>query len=224
MDTPNYKNKSPVEIAEINFFDSASYFYRGMAWLDYHKRTHKFSSLLYACAEARHGIEYLLFEELVISTGANLSVEEYQKCVKEKNRFTKTIKRLTPDYECMQEFTKILVSLEPSIPNLIYWDHNSLMKAWGIMSNYLHWFGARNLTTESITKLESYSTDIEKVLTPIWVKITSGQSGMMHPKDMNPIVREIWERFRNNQIDTTQAKFQLNYLKPLAMMKKPLSN
>lgn len=215
---PNYKNKSPLEIAEIDFFDSASYFYRGMAWLDFHNRTRKFSSLLYACAEARHGIEYLLFEELVISTGANLSIDEYRKCVKERNRFTKTIKKLTPDYERIQEFTKIIVSLEPTIPNLIYWDHHSLMKSWGTISNYLHWFGARNLTTENPTKLESYSKEIEKVLTPIWIKITSGQSGIMHPKDMAPIVKEVWDKFRNNEIDAKQAKFQLNYLKPLATL------
>lgn len=217
MNIPNYIGKSPNEILATEFFDSASYLYRGMAWLDYHKRTKQFSALIYACAEGRHGIEYLLFEELVISTGANLSVEDYQKCVNERNRFKKTIAQLSPDYERLQEFTQILASLEASFPKLIYWDHSALMKAWGFLSHYLHWFGARNLTSECDTWVASAQAEISKVLEPIWLKITSGQSGLMHPKDMNPVVRDIWERFRLGEIDVPTAKFQLDYLKPLAL-------
>lgn len=217
MYIPNHVGKNPNEIADIDSFDSASYLYRSMAWLDYHKRSKKFSSLLYACAEGRHGIEYLLFEELVISTGANLSVEDYKKCVNERNRFKKTIEQLSPNYELLQAFTKILVSLEPKLPKIIYWDHSSLMKAWGALSHYLHWFGARNLTSENQEWLDSALPEIEKVLVPIWTKITSGQSGLMHPKDMAPVVREIWECFRTRKIDDATAKFRLEYLKPLTI-------
>lgn len=217
MNIPNYIGKNPSEILAVEFFDSASYLYRGMAWLDYHKRTKQFSPLIYACVEGRHGIEYLLFEELVISTGANLSIEDYQKCVNERNRFKKTIAQLSPDYERLQVFTKILASLEPSIPKLIYWDHSAVMKAWGSLSHYLHWFGARNLTSENATWVASAQTEIFKVLEPIWLKITSGPSGLMHPKDMNRVVREVWERFKSGEIDGPAAKFQLEYLKPLAV-------
>jgi hypothetical protein len=92
MYIPNHRGKSPEEIVEIEFYDSASYLFRAMSWLDYHKRTRQFSSLLYACIEARQGFEYLLFELLIISTGANLLVEQYLNCVNEKNIFKKTIK------------------------------------------------------------------------------------------------------------------------------------
>lgn len=92
MYIPNHRGKSPEEIVEIEFYNSASYLFRAMSWLDYHKRTRQFSSLLYACIEARQGFEYLLFELLIISTGANLLVEQYLNCVNEKNIFKKTIK------------------------------------------------------------------------------------------------------------------------------------
>jgi hypothetical protein len=220
MEIPNYIGKNLDEILGIESFDAAGYFYRSMAWLDYHKRTGKFSSLLYACIEGRCGIEYLLFEELIISTGANLSIEDYKKCVKEKNRFIKTIKNVAPEYERMQEFTKILISLGPSDRVFIYWNHASLMKDWGILSNYLHWFGARTLTRENPSELKVYSEKIERVLLPTWKNITSGQSAIMHPRDMKPIVKEVWEKFRTDKIDATQAKFQLNYLKPLAKLQK----
>ncbi|MES2489820.1 MAG: hypothetical protein V4607_08505 [Pseudomonadota bacterium] len=217
MNIPTHIGKSASEILETPFFDSASYLFRGMAWLDYHKRKNQFSAIIYACAEGRHGIEYLLFEELVISTGANLSIEDYKKCVNERNRFKKAIAQLSPDYERLQDFTKILASLETSIPQLIYWDHSALMKAWGTLSHYLHWFGARNLTSESAIWVESAQTEISQTLEPIWMKITSGRSGLMHPTNMNPVVRKIWERFRSGEIDNAAAKFQLEYLKPLAI-------
>jgi hypothetical protein len=220
MNIPNYIGKNPEEIAALDCYDSASYLFRAMAWLDYHKRTNKFSSLLYACIEARQGIEYLLFELLVISTGADLSVEQYRKCVNEKNRFIKTIKQLTPDYELLQEFTKILASLEPSFPKLIYWDNAQLMKTWGVLSQYLHWFGARSLTTENPQELKLVSNLIENELNPVWIKITSGQSALMHPKDMVLVVYEIWDAFRMGKVSVESAKFQLDYLKPITQKYK----
>ncbi len=216
MNIPNYIGKEPAEIARFDSFDSGNYIYRAMAWLDYHKRTNIFSSLLYACIEARQGIEYLLFEELVISTGANLSADDYKKCVSERNRFAKTIKQLSPDYEKLQLFTQILVSLDPTLPKLIYWNHSNLMHAWGEVSTYLHWFGARSLTSEDPKWLSLATAKVEKVLKPIWEKLTSGQSGLMHSTDMSPIVREVWEQFRIGSIDRDAAKFRLIFLKPFA--------
>ncbi len=216
MNIPNHIGKDPNYILGIDSFDSANYIYRSMLWLDYHKRTRTYSSLLYACAEARQGIEYLLFEELVISTGANLSIEDYKKCLKERKSFVKIIKKLSPNYERLQEFTKILVELEPSIPNLIYWNHSLLMRAWGNISDYLHWVGARNLTTENHNWLDSSAIKVEEVVEPLWIKITSGLNGLMHDKDMHPIVQEIWNEFRTKQINAESAKFRLNIYKPLS--------
>lgn len=221
MNIPNHIGKSPEEILTFSSCDSASYLYRSMAWLNYHERTQLYTSFLYACAEARQGIEYLLFEELVISTGANLTLDEYKKCVNERNRFIKTIKQLSPDYELLQEFSKILVSLDPAYPKLVYWDHSSLMRAWGEISSYLHWSGARSLTAENSSWVGLAFSNVKSIINPIWIKITSGQSGLMHPNDMVPIVHEIWIKFRNREINSDNAKFQLNYLKPLAKLKTP---
>jgi hypothetical protein len=215
MNIPNYIGKTPNEIIGIEFFDSAGYFFKSMAWLDCFTRERNFSPLLYACADSRHGIEYLLFEELVVSTGANLSEEEYRRCVNERNRFVKTIEQLTPDYDCLKRFTKIVARLEPAVPKLIDWDHKALMKAWGLLSRYLHWFGARVLTTQKSDWLDSAYTEIKGVVEPLWINITSGQSGILHPKDMHPTVKVIWERFKIGEIDEEKAKFQLKFLEPI---------
>lgn len=215
MRIPSHVGKSPEEIIGIEYFDSAGYLFKSMAWLDYFARVRNFSPLLYACADSRHGIEYLLFEELVVSTGANLSVEEYKRCVNERNRFVKTIAQLTPDYDRLKLFTKVVAGFEPSVPKLIDWDHKALMKAWGVLSHYLHWFGARVLTTEKSEWLDAAYTEIKETIEPLWINITSGQSGIMHPKDMHQTVKEIWGRFRIGEIDEEGARFQLKFLEPI---------
>lgn len=211
---PNHIGKTPAEIIAIPYFDSAGHLYKAMAWLDNFTHVGNFSPLLYACADARQGIEYLLFEELVISTGANLSKEEYQRCLSERNRFVKTIARLTPDYDRLKLFTRIVASMEPAAPKLIEWNHKSLMKAWGTVSHYLHWFGARALTSEKNDWLESAHSTICATVEPIWIKITSGRSAILHPKDMHPTARKVWVRFKNGEIDETGVRFQLDFLKP----------
>lgn len=215
MKIPSHIGKTPEEIVRVEHFDSAGYLFKSMAWLDYFTRVRSFSPLLYACADARHGIEYLLFEELVVSTGANLSVEDYRRCVNERNRFVKTIAQLTPDYDRLKQFTRIVVGLEPTAPKLIDWDHKFLMKAWGELSHYLHWFGARLLTTEKQDWLDSTFAEIKQIIEPLWINITSGRSGIMHPKDMHPMVREIWGRFRVGEIDENGARFQMKFLEPV---------
>ena len=215
MRIPSHIGKSPEEILAIPYFDSAGYLFKAMAWLDYFTRARNFSPLLYACADSRHGIEYLLFEELVISTGANLSEADYKQCVNERNRFVKTIAKLTPDYDRLKQFTRLVASMEPAAPKLIDWDHKALMKAWGTVSHYLHWFGARVLTSEKDDWLEEAYLEIKGTMEPVWVNITSGRSGILHPKDMHPTAREVWVRFRNGEIDEQATRFQLKFLEPI---------
>ena len=217
-------NRNPEEIITKNsYLDSMGYLYRAMSWLDYFDRIDHFPALLYSSIEGRFGIEYLLFEELVIGTGANLSRIDYEKCLRERTKLSKAIDRLIPDYKKLQQFTSALASLEPRIPKLIYWEPKKLMKSWGTLSNYVHWCGAKIETTEVTYWRRSAYTEIKDSLVPIWEKITSGQSGFMHPDNMNPEIREIWLDFRNGIIDLDGAKIRMNILKPLLLTKYTLT-
>ena len=150
MLAPSHINRNAEEIIRQNsYLDSAGYLYRAVSWLDYFERIDHFPALLYACIEGRFGIEYLLFEELVIGTGTNLSRQDYEKCLKEPTKLKKAIDRLIPDYEKLQQFTSIVVILEARVPKLIYWEPRELMKSWGKLSEYLHWLGAKSETTRS---------------------------------------------------------------------------
>jgi len=217
---PSHVSRTPAQIVgEKLHFDSSGYLYRAMSWIDYFERSYQFPALLYACIEARYGIEYLMFEEIVISTGANLSIDEYEKCLKSPTKLYNALRRISPDYEKLQGFTKIIVSSEPGLPNIIQWNLKSLLKSWGSISDYLHWCGSKNNTTELKKWRLNAGAKIRSVVEPIWLNISSGQSAIMHPNEMRPEIRDIWEQYRNNTIDAKGVKIRMEILEPMLKAK-----
>lgn len=217
---PSHIGRTAPDIIEQNsHFDAIGCLYRAVSWLDYFERSAIWPTLLYACIEGRYGIEYLLFEELVIGTGANLSREEYERCVREPTKLSKAIERIIPDYEKLQQFTAAIVALEYSVPCLIYWKPRALMKAWGELSKYLHWSGHKLDTAENAEWKKGALSDVKGVLMPLWEKATSGHSACMHPDNMNPEIREVWSDFKDGRIDLEGARVRMNLLKPFLAAK-----
>lgn len=122
---------------------------------------------------------------------------------------------MSPDYERLQGFTKIIVSLAPNFPKMIQWNPKKLLKAWGSISNYLHWCGSRNNTTELEEWRFNAGVKVRGIIEPIWINITSGKSGIMHPNDMHPEIFELWLQYKNNTIDTEGIKIRMEILKPM---------
>jgi len=213
---PSHVSRTADEIVNDKLvFDSAGYLYRAMSWLDYFEKQSQFTSLMYACIEARVGIEYLIFEEIVISTGAKLSQAEYEKCLKDSTKLYKILNKITPDYLKLQEFSLIIISFEPRFPKVIQWNMKELLKSWGVISSYLHWSGSRNNTTELKSWRDNTFSSIKNEIEPIWLKITSGKSAMMHPDDMHPEIKGIWCDFENGKVDREGVKIRMNILNSL---------
>ena len=216
---PSHTSRTPEDIVSKElYFDSIGYLYRAMSWLDYFERKDHFTALIYACIEARFGIETLIFEEIVISTGANLLQEDYEKCLNNPTNLNKALKKISPEYEKLQEFTQIIVSLSPEYPRIIQWEPRELIKSWGKISKYLHWCGGKSETTELSSWRASVGRKMREEIEPIWNKITSGHSGMMHPDDMHPKISELWDQFKSGDIDTESAKMRMQILKPLLQL------
>ena len=182
-----------------------------MSWIDHYERFQKFPSLLYACIEARFAIEYLIFEEIIIGTGCRLTQEEYRKCLKE-GQLEKSLKKIVPDYEKLSEFTLLVAEQEPALPKIITVEPKKLMKSWGKLSQYLHWFGSKDQKAENPEWLIAASGNIRSIVVPLWELLTSGRRGIMHPNDMHPKVREIWLAFKEERINRESAKFQIHYM------------
>lgn len=216
MAVPSHTGRSPEQIIrEESHLDSSGFIFRSISWLDYFKRVDHFPALLYSCIEGRFGIEYLMFEELIISTGARLSRADYRRCVNEGHKLYKLIDELSPDHEMLKQFTAAVVSLDPLAPNLTYWDMNDLRRSWGILSEYVHWMGSKIETTEKQSWRASAANRVEQIIWPLWEKITSGRSGLLHPKDMKPKVFEVWEDFKNGKTDEAGVRIRLQLIRPL---------
>ena len=207
---PNHTSRKPEEIiSEKVYFDSAGYLYRSMSWIDHFERHDQFAALLYACFEARLGIEYLIFEEIVISTGANLSKGEYEKCLKSPTKLYKALKRISPDYEKLQSFANIIISLEPCFPKIIQWKPRQLIKSWAGLSHFLHWNGSKNNTVDLKRWRLNSGKRVREIVEPIWEKISSGQSGIMHPRDMKQEIYELWLDFKGDAVDAEGIKIRM---------------
>lgn len=210
MLVPIYKGRSAEEILNDRiYFDSVGYFYRAMSWIDYYRRHRTFTSMIYACTDARLGIEHLMFEELVLVTDVKLSEDTYKKCTRETNKFLKMIKTLSPDHEKLNLFAKALIELESDAPALIFWDLSEMSKYWGKYSHYLHWFGSQDRTIDEDSWINDAANEISEITEKIWMKMVSGSRGIMPVSEMTPETKTIWEEFKNGKIDYSAIKVRL---------------
>ena len=207
---PEFKGREAEEILLKDVqFDSSGYFFRAASWVDFAYRKRAFTPLIYACADARHGIEYLLFESLILSTGANIDEETYKRCTKERNSFEKLIRKLSPDYIKLQEFTKASLSAWSDAPRLIFWDHRKLMKDWGHISSYLHWFGAITRTTDDPEWIAQAYEKIAGIIIPLWEKASSGPMGLLHDSQMTDSARALWYEYRAGELSFAELEKKL---------------
>lgn len=217
----DYKNRDPIEIMGKDiYFDPNGHIYRAVSWLDYYERTNQFPSLLYSCIEARMGVEHLLFEELILSTGLRLDRNDYERCLKSPMKFAKLIQQLSPDYEKLQEFTRVVLELnrretDEPVPQLVFWKTRELMNVWGRLSRFLHWSGATTETTDDPDWINNFYKDIKNTLLPIWERMSSGPTGILHHNKMKPKVRGIWTDFRNEKIGIDSVKLRLEIMRPI---------
>lgn len=217
----DHRNRTPEDIVTRDLeFDSMGYLYRSISWLDYFERTDRVPAFFYACMEGRYAIEQLLFEQLVIGTGANLLRSDYETCLKNSSNLSKMIDRLVPDFLKLQEFTSVVIELDSNLPQVIFWKPKELMKSWGRLSTYLHWVGANRETTENTRWKQDALNNVKAILMPIWDQYNSaGGSGIMHFDDMQPEVNQIWQDFKEDKIGLESVRIRMKIVQPRLQQK-----
>lgn len=218
---PSFRGRTPVEIMTENVtFDSAGYVYRGLSWLDYAKRCTSVCALQYAALETRQAIEQLLFEEVVISVGGRLARDEYERCKGNGTKLAKVVRRLSPDYDKLISFLQTIMSLDANAPKLITWDHSALLKHWGSASNYIHWAGEPNETSESPQWFVRGVGDVERAAMYMWDNMKAGDSGILIPSQMQPEIRQAWEAFKSGEIDADGVRSRANLALPALRLRQ----
>ena len=136
------EGRTANEILANEVLDHSSWhFFQAVSWLDFAKRTQRPAALHYAALDLRCGIEYLLFELLVLAS-RGLTEQEYRKCLADPKAMKKALRSSNLDCDKLAEFTRILLSLDRRAPELRFWKLDDLFRYWGTASELLHFVGA----------------------------------------------------------------------------------
>jgi hypothetical protein len=194
---------------------SSWHFFQARSWLDYAKRSQIPSTIHYAAFELRYGIEYLLFELLVLANDT-LTVHEYERCLGDPKEMKKMLGTLGVNYHKLSEFTQALLSLTPGAPRLIFWSIDELFRFWGIASSYLHFVGAHILTYGSEVWFIKAIAELDSILEKLWKDINESiGKGVFRPSKMEPEVRAAWIDFQSGAINRDELILRMRILKPL---------
>jgi hypothetical protein len=194
---------------------SSWHFFQAVSWADLAKRTQRPSALHYAAFELRYGIEYLLFQLLVLSN-RSLTEEEYQKCVGDPHTMKKMLQSSEVGYTKRVEFTRILLELDPRAPKLRFWKLEELFKNWGIASELLHFVGAQSRTYEDGQWFVKSLARLESVLNPVWTASTTTFGfGLLSKNEVEPEVQQAWEEFSAGTLKEEDLKIRMHIIQPI---------
>ena len=221
----NPEGKSANQIIKSKRFDDYSWhILQAKSWLDLTKREQLPGTLHYAAIELRYGIEYLLFELLILAKD-DLAESEYQKCLRKPDKMKKMLENAETPYKKLSQFSKIALKLTPNIPKLMFWDLNKLFLYWGIASEFLHFVGSQSKTYDSERWLIKSIARLEKPLEEIWQSVTQTAGiGLLRPKTMSPVTFEIWQDFCQGKIEEDSVEFRLKMVQPISRMQRKNSN
>ncbi len=145
------------------------------------------SAIHYCAFELRYGLEYLLFELLVL-TGESLTLREYRSAIGKPKEMKKLLSGSARNYGKLAEFSAIVVSVDSHAPALQFWDLEKIFRYWGIASEFLHFVGPHEVSYAGTEWLTPAIARLDAVLDEIWKMIT-GTLGkaIMRPSQMEPV-------------------------------------
>ncbi len=213
MSIPSFRNRTPIEIiTEQPFYESSGRIYRALSWLDYAINNRNISALEYAALETRLGIEQLLFEQLIVGVGSELDAREYKKCKGQVKALRGIIEKLIPKYEKLIEFT---IAMAPKGLPITKWDNQKLDKLSGKVSEYLHWSGGLDVTVQSEEWFDSGVAIVENAAQYIWQGLTTGNTGVMNLKKLEPEMFQLWELYEAGKISLEHAVQRADEMGPM---------
>ncbi len=212
----NPEGKNADQILANPIIDHSSWhFFQAVSWADLAKRTQRPSALHYGAFELRYGIEYLLFEILVLSN-RGLTEEEYRKCVGDPHAMKKMLHSSQVEYGKRVEFTRILLDLDTRAPKLRFWKLEELFKFWGIASELLHFVGAHSRTYGDGIWFVKCLARLESILDPLWVASTTTLGfGLLSKDTMQPEVQAAWEEFSAGTLKEEDLKIRMRIVQPI---------
>ena len=147
-------------------------------WLEFDGSRELDSVLVYAAVELRMAIERYVFELLYLLKECKLSGDEEKRCRSITGIFA-LMKETDPFYRKTIEFTKLVVSITPGLPEITAVDTAYLNRKWQELSEYCH-----------------------KQLRP---EETFGSQGREFQKQGFALIREILQKFHEWKVESNCA-------------------
>ena len=217
----DWRGKSPNEILTKSPEDRSSWhFFQARSWLDYATRENAPSAIHYAAFELRYGLEYLLFELLLLAS-ESLTLREYRKAIGNPKETKKMLKSPARDYVKLTEFTKIVVSVDSDAPPLQFWNLDDLFRHWGVASEFLHFLGPHSANYSEIDWTAKAIGRLDSVLSSIWSAMTDTiGNAMMRPSQMPPEVHQAWAEFKDGTLAKDDLTRRLMIMQPILRMRR----
>ena len=186
--------------AENTLGGSSWHFFQCKSWLDYALRTQHPSAIHFAAFELRYGVEYLLYELLVL-TSESFTEADYKKCIGDKDEIKKRLGPHATNYEKLAEFTVIVHEISGSPLKLKQWKIKDLIVAWGVASEFLHFLGSHKHVQSDVNWLITAIARLQKQLDPIWVGMTEYcADAILRPSRMSADVKVYWQEFSSGTL------------------------
>jgi hypothetical protein len=217
----DWQGKSPEDILENPPTDQyVWHIFQARSWLDYATRENAPSAIHYAALELRYGIEYLLFQLLVLIS-ESLTEQEYKRAIGRPHEMKKMLASPIRNYAKLAEFTETIGSVDANAPPLQFWNLDDLFRDWGTASEYLHFCGPHVATYSQTAWVAKAIARLDSVLDRLWSALTSTVGiAAMRPSQMEPEVRKAWEEFKNDDLKRDDLFLRLKIMQPALRMRR----
>lgn len=185
-------------------------------WLEIDGGRELDSVLVYAAVELRAAIERYVFELLYLLKEGNLSGDEKKRCRSITGIFA-LMKETDPFYRKTIEFTKLVVSITPGLPEVTVVDMAYLNRKWQDLSEYCHmqFHPEETFGSQSRNFQEQGFALIREILQKFYEWMVESNCGVLARSSLPEEVRDVYDKFIREEIDPGQAKRLLVFLGPV---------
>ncbi len=174
------------------------------------------SVLVYAAVELRAAIERYIFELLYLLKEGKLSGDEEKRCRSITGIFA-LMKEADPVYRKTIEFTKLVVSLTPGLPEITVVDAAYLNRKWQDLSEYCHMqFRPEETFGSQSRKFQKQGFAlIREILHKFHEWKVESNCAVLARSSLPEEVRNVYDKFIREDIDAGQAKRMLVLMEPV---------
>ncbi len=185
-------------------------------WIEFDGGRELDSTLVYAAVELRAAIERYVFELLYLLKEGELSGDEEKRCRSITGIFA-LMQETDPFYRRTIEFTKLVVSITPGLPEITVVDTAYLNRKWQNLSEYCHMqFRPEETFGSPSRKFQKQGFAlIREVIQKFHDWKVESNCAVLARSSLPEEVRDVYDKFIHEKIDVGQAKRMLDLMEPV---------